>query len=159
MGVFPPAWAQFTISPPSYMPIREAPSHSVRIAVDMTKRSTAQGDFGVACGGPSSQFPYGALVDVGGSWRLVRNRDRAPPIDIRSGTEAGVMAGAGPHRIVLECIGQGETISMTLWVDGIEVATATAPRGTAFGPGPALILDPTTSPVDVLFDNLEVTYS
>jgi hypothetical protein len=39
------------------------------------------------------------------------------------------------------------------------LATATDARGTAYGPGPGLIIDATTSPVDVLFDNLDVTYS
>jgi hypothetical protein len=141
------------------MPIREAPSHSVRIAVDVTKLSPDRGDFGVVCGGPSSQFPYGAMVDVGGSWRLVRTRDRALPFNVRSGKDAAAMIGRGPHRMVLECVGQGETISMTLWVDGVELAKASEQRGTAFGPGPGLIIDATTSPVDVLFDNLDVTYS
>ena len=145
--------------PPILAPVSATPSHMVRIEADVTKVSSARAGFGVACGGPSSQFPYAALVDSGGWWRLVRNQEGGSGPEVRSGHDPSALVGPGPHRIVLECLGDGGHVSLTLTVDGVELATATGPRGPSFGPGPGLVVVPLGAPVEVSFDNFDLTYS
>lgn len=153
-----PAAAGFGAFAPQPLPISATPSHMVRIEIDATKVSSTRADYGVSCGNHDAQFPYGATVDTGGWWRIVRFQDKAPPVDLRSERHPTVLSGPGPHRIVFECTGEGERVTLTLWVDGVELGTTTGSRGTSYGPGAGLITQPFDTAMEVLFDNLTVTY-
>lgn len=144
--------------PPFPAPVRATPSHLVRIEVDATKVSSTRADYGATCEGETSQFPYGGVIDTGGWWRIVRYFEGAAPIDVRNGRHATLVDGPGPHRLVLECTGEGETVTLTFTVDGVDVARATGPRGTSYGPGPGLIISPRVSSIEVLFNNLRISY-
>ena len=99
-----------TVFPPMPAPIEATPSHMVRVEADVTKVSSTRGFFGVACGGTASQLPYAGAVDTDGSWRIVRYQEGAAPFDVRSGRDPAALSGPGPHRIVVECTGEGGRI-------------------------------------------------
>jgi serine/threonine protein kinase len=148
-----------SVVPPMPAPLGATPSHMVRVEADVTKASSTRGYFGVACGSTASQLPYGGAFDTDGSWRIIRYQEGAAAFDVRTGRDPAAISGPGPHRIVLECTGEGARISMKLWVNGVELATADGGRGTGFGPGPGVVVDPRVGSLDVLFDNFTVTYA
>lgn len=154
---YSPVWP--TSFPPFPAPLAATPSHMVRVEADVTKLSSTHGYFGVACGGPASQLPYGGAVDTDGSWRIIRYQEGAAPFDVRTGKDPAALSGPGPHRAVVECTGDGERVSITLWVNGVELARAGGGRGTGFGPGPGVLIDPRVGSLDVLFDNFAVNYA
>ena len=154
---YSPVWP--TSFPPFSAPLAATPSHMVRVEADVTKVSSTHGYFGVACGGPASQLPYGGAVDTDGSWRIIRYQEGAAPFDVRTGKEPTALSGRGPHRVVLECTGDGGRIAITLWVNGVEVARADGGRGMGFGPGPGIIIDPRVGSLDLLFDNVVINYA
>ena len=43
-------------------------------------------------------------------------------------------------------------------MNGVELARAEGGRGTAFGPGPGLLVDPRVGSLDIRFDNFAITY-
>jgi serine/threonine protein kinase len=154
---YSPVWP--TSFPPMPAPIGATPSHMVRVEADVTKVSSTRAFFGVACGGTASQLPYAGAVDTDGSWRIIRYREGDAPFDVRTGRDPAALSGPGPHRIVVECVGEGTRISITLWVNGVELGRADGGRGTGFGPGPGLLIDPRVGSLDVLFDNFAVNYA
>ena len=131
--------------PNVYPPIPAPLEHHRVTRCDRGRRHEGLVDSRVFRGGVrrlASQIPYAGAVDTDGSWRIVRYREGAAAFDVRSGRDPAAISGPGPHRIVLECTGDGGRISITLWVNGVELAKADGGRGTAFGPGPGLLVDP-----------------
>jgi hypothetical protein len=136
----------------------------VRVAVDATKVSSGDGEFGVMCRAGSGLLPrYEARVDTNGGWRLAKVETASGAIDTllapRDRSEyTRAVHPAGVNRIAFTCTGSqapGAPVALTLTVNGQQVAVANDEHG--LPPGQTgLTVQSSEPPMDVRFDNFVV---
>jgi hypothetical protein len=136
----------------------------VRVAVDATKVSSGDGEFGLICRAGSALLPrYEARIDTNGDWRVAKVETASGAIDTllapRDRSEyTKAVHSTGVNRIAFACTGSqaaGAPVALTLTVNGQQVAVANDQHG--LPPGQTgLTVQSSAPPMDVHFDNFVV---